>query len=80
MRRPIKIFPGGATPMVLIATVLVGAEMLVLTLVGTKVWAGIFLSAARSEAAADRRPGGTVRLLFPVSRPGRQIRRAASRS
>jgi cytochrome c oxidase subunit II len=42
--RPIKIFPGGATPMVLIASILVGAEILVLTLVGTKVWAGIFLT------------------------------------
>jgi len=42
--RPIKIFPGGATPMVVMATVLVGIEILVLTLVGTKVWAGIFLS------------------------------------
>jgi cytochrome c oxidase subunit 2 len=42
--RPIKIFPGGATPMVVIATVLVGAEILVLSLVGTKVWGGIFLS------------------------------------
>jgi len=43
--RPIKIFPGGATPMVLGATLLVGAEIVVLSLVGTKVWAGIFLSA-----------------------------------
>jgi len=42
--RPIRIFPGGATPMVLIATLLVGAEILVLTMVGTKVWAGIFLT------------------------------------
>jgi cytochrome c oxidase subunit 2 len=42
--RPIRIFPGGATPMVLIASILVGAEILVLTLVGTKVWAGIFLT------------------------------------
>ena len=42
--RPTKIFPGGATPMVLIATLLVGAEILVLTMVGTKVWAGIFLT------------------------------------
>jgi cytochrome c oxidase subunit 2 len=30
--------------MVLIASILVGAEVLVLTLVGTKVWAGIFLT------------------------------------
>ncbi len=42
--RPIKIFPGGATPMVVMATVLVSVEILVLTLVGTKVWGGIFLS------------------------------------
>ena len=42
--RPIKIFPGGATPMVVGATVLVAAEILVLSLVGTKVWASIFLA------------------------------------
>ncbi len=48
--RPIKIFPGGATPMVLIATILVGAEILVLTLVGTKIWAGIFLTAPDPKA------------------------------
>lgn len=42
--RPLKVFPGGATPMVVLATLLVGAEIIVLTLVGTKVWAGIFLS------------------------------------
>ncbi len=42
--RAIKIFPGGATPMVVMAVILVSAEILVLTLVGTKVWGGIFLS------------------------------------
>jgi cytochrome c oxidase subunit 2 len=42
--RAIRIFPGGATPMVVIATVLVGIEILVLSLVGTKVWGQIFLS------------------------------------
>lgn len=42
--RPLKVFPGGATPMVVLATLLVGVEIIVLTLVGTKVWAGIFLS------------------------------------
>src|SRR5882762_9819914 len=36
--RPIKLFPGGATPMVLLAIVLVGAEILALTFVGAKVW------------------------------------------
>jgi cytochrome c oxidase subunit 2 len=43
--RPIKIFPGGAMPMVAGATLLVSIEIAVLTLVGTKVWGGIFLSA-----------------------------------
>ena|SRR5437773_1773647 len=40
--RGIKTFPGGATPMVLLAVVLVGAEILALTFVGSKVWAGIY--------------------------------------
>ena len=43
-RRAIKTFPGGATPMVVFASVLVGVEILTLTLVGTKVWAGIYQS------------------------------------
>jgi cytochrome c oxidase subunit II len=49
-RRPIKIFPGGAVPMVVLATSLVGIEIVVLTLVGTKVWGGIFLSAPDPKA------------------------------
>ena len=40
--RQVKPFPGGATPMVVFATVLVGAEILALTFVGSKVWAGIY--------------------------------------
>jgi len=40
--RKAKTFPGGVTPMVLFATVLVGAEILALTFVGSKVWAGIY--------------------------------------
>lgn len=39
-----KVFPGGATPMVVLASVLVGAEILALTFVGSKVWAGIYQS------------------------------------
>src|SRR5438128_12628147 len=39
--RPIKLFPGGATPMVVLAIVLVGAGILALTFVGSQVWAGI---------------------------------------
>src|SRR6266540_6649759 len=40
--RKVKTFPGGATPMVVLATVLVGAEILTLTFVGSKVWASIY--------------------------------------
>src|SRR6266511_1777418 len=42
--RAIKTFPGGAAPMVVAALVMVGAEILVLTFVGSKVWAGIYQS------------------------------------
>jgi cytochrome c oxidase subunit 2 len=41
-RRPIRSFPGGAVPMVVLAIVLVGAEILALTMVGTRVWAAIY--------------------------------------
>jgi cytochrome c oxidase subunit 2 len=48
--RKIRIFPGGATPMVVGATLLVGAEILALTLVGSKVWAGIYITPADPHA------------------------------
>ncbi len=48
--RPIRIFPGGATPMVVGATILVSIEILVLSLVGTRVWGGIFLSPPNPQA------------------------------
>jgi len=40
--RQVKTFPGGAVPMVVFATVLVGAEVLAITFVGSKVWEGIY--------------------------------------
>jgi cytochrome c oxidase subunit 2 len=48
--RPVKTFPGGVVPMVVLATLLVGAEILALTLVGSKVWAGIYLAPANPRA------------------------------
>ena len=48
--RPVKAFPGGATPMVVLATLLVSAEILVLIVVGTKVWGGIFLAPIDPQA------------------------------
>jgi cytochrome c oxidase subunit 2 len=47
---PIKVFPGGPTPMVVAATVLVGIEILVLTFVGSKVWAQVYQSPAAPGA------------------------------
>jgi cytochrome c oxidase subunit 2 len=44
--RAIKTFPGGATPMVVLAIVLVGIEILTLTFVGSKIWAGIYQAPA----------------------------------
>ena len=48
--RKVKTFPGGATPMVVLASILVGAEVLTLTLVGSKVWAGIYLAPPNPQA------------------------------
>ena len=42
--RQIKMFPGGAKPLVVLAIAVVGIEILALTFVGSKVWAGIFQS------------------------------------
>lgn len=41
---PIRIFPGGARPLVIGAIALVGIEILTLTLVGSKVWAAVYLT------------------------------------
>jgi cytochrome c oxidase subunit 2 len=40
----IKTFPGGATPLVTAAILVVGIEVLTLTFVGSKVWAAIYLA------------------------------------
>ena len=48
--RPVATFPGGAKPMVIGAVVLVSAEILVLTFVGTRVWGKIFLSPPDPQA------------------------------
>jgi cytochrome c oxidase subunit II len=42
--RKIKTFPGGPKPMVVTAIVLVGIEILALSFVGSKIWAGIYLT------------------------------------
>src|SRR5271156_3939908 len=41
--RKIRIFPGGATPLVTAAIILVGLEILTLTFVGSKAWGAFYL-------------------------------------
>ena len=48
--RKVIMFPGGATPMVALAIIVVGAEMLALTFVGSKVWADIYMTPAGPSA------------------------------
>jgi len=56
---PLKTFPGGPTLIVVLATVLVGFEILVLTFVGSKVWAQVYQAppapgALRIEVLAEQ--------------------------
>lgn len=48
--RAIRTFPGGATPMVAFAIAIVSLEVLVLTLVGSKVWSSIYMTPAPNDA------------------------------
>jgi len=48
--RKIKFFPGGGAVMVTFAIVIVGIEILVLTFVGSKVWASIYIDPPRANA------------------------------
>lgn len=42
--RRVKRFPGGAMPLVVLAILIVGGEIVALTLVGSKVWAAVYES------------------------------------
>jgi cytochrome c oxidase subunit II len=48
--RKIKFFPGGGAGMVTFACVIVGIEILVLTFVGSKVWASIYIDPAPADS------------------------------
>jgi cytochrome c oxidase subunit II len=48
--RKIKFFPGGGAVMVAFATILVGIEILVLTFVGSKVWASVYIAPPPADA------------------------------
>lgn len=48
--RKVTLFPGGAMPMVVLAVIVVGAEILALTFMGSKVWADIYMTPAVPSA------------------------------
>jgi cytochrome c oxidase subunit II len=48
--RKIKTFPGGAQGLVIAVVVIVGLEILALSFVGSKVWAGMYFSPAAADA------------------------------
>jgi cytochrome c oxidase subunit 2 len=48
--RKIALFPSGAIPMVALAIIVVGAEILALTFMGSKVWADIYMTPAAPSA------------------------------
>lgn len=50
--RKIKTFPGGAVPLVTLAVVIVGVEVLTLTFVGSKVWANVYMTPAEADSLA----------------------------
>ncbi len=67
--RKVKIFPGGARPMVIFAVVLVGIEVLVLTLVGSKVWASIYIAPAGAGALQIDAQAGQFAFYFRYPGP-----------
>jgi cytochrome c oxidase subunit 2 len=48
--KKVKIFPGGATPVVAFAIIIVGFEILTLTFVGAKAWGAIYIEPAAANA------------------------------
>lgn len=65
----IKLFPGGPMPLVVLATVIVGLEVLSLVFVGTKVWANIFLAPVEANAVHIDVQAGQFAFYFRYAGP-----------
>jgi cytochrome c oxidase subunit 2 len=65
----IRIFPGGPMPLVGMATVIVGLEVMALLLVGTKVWSQIFLAPAAANALHIDVQAGQFAFYFRYAGP-----------
>lgn len=67
--RALRVFPGGATFMVVFATVIVSLEVLSLIFVGTKVWSKIFLDPAPANALHIDVQAGQFAFYFRYAGP-----------
>lgn len=61
---PTKKFPGGATAMVIVAFLFVGAEVLALGMVGSKAWATVYFKPASSDAMQVQAQAGQFAFYF----------------
>jgi cytochrome c oxidase subunit 2 len=68
-KRTIKPFPGGPTPLVVGACVLVGLEILGLTFVGSKIWAETFLTPPPANALHIDAQAGQFAFYFRYAGP-----------
>ena len=68
----IKNFPGGAKVLVIAAVLVVGVEVLALGIFGVKASGGRISDRTIGQRDAHPGSGRAVRLLFPLSRSGRQ--------
>lgn len=66
---PIRLFPGGPMPLVAIASVIVGMEVLSLIFVGTKVWSSIFLAPIPANALHIDVQAGQFAFYFRYAGP-----------
>ena len=68
-QRKIKTFPGGATPMVIFAVVLVGLEVLAMTFVGSKVWASVYMTPPDPDSMVIDLQSGQFAFYFRYAGP-----------
>ena len=64
-----KNFPGGATAMVIVAFVFVGAEVLALGMVGSKAWGMVYFKPAASDALQVQAQAGQFAFYFRYPGP-----------
>src|SRR5215470_8709710 len=64
-----KTFPGGATAMVIVAFLFVGAEVLALGLVGSKAWGQVYFTPAAANAIEIQAQAGQFAFYFRYPGP-----------